>query len=105
MKRITCVCVLLMLAGCDSQSAHFPDGVVGILHVDSGTDYVFRTTPTEIGGACVGWNTVSIQRPGQDSTGKTNLMCWKEENGSLHTATERAESSTVGPMSAITTPY
>lgn len=32
----------------------------------------------------------------------TNLMCWKEFDGKLHTATENAESSTVAPMSAIT---
>jgi hypothetical protein len=104
MNRILFVLMLLALAACDSKSARLPEGVVGILHVDSGTDYVFRSAPTEIGGACAGWNTVSIQPPGQYSTGKTNLMCWKEKNGSLHTATERAESATVAPMSAIMAP-
>lgn len=84
-------------------AAPLPPGVVGITHIDSGTDYVFRTTQSGIGGACQGWNTVSIQAPGEDSTGVTNLMCWQERDGMLHTATVKAESPDAWPMKTITT--
>ncbi|WP_147400382.1 hypothetical protein [Acidovorax cavernicola] len=79
----------------------FPPGVVGVLNIDAGTDYVFLDRPTTIGGACKGWKTISIQRPGSASSDMTNLMCWKESKGLLLTATEAKVSPDVAPMDLI----
>ncbi|KVM84531.1 hypothetical protein WJ60_21165 [Burkholderia ubonensis] len=99
---IACMVIALSLLGCDNHSSSLPEGVVGVVHVDDGTDYVFRSVTTRIAGACKGWSTVSIQRPGHDSTGITDLMCWKEIDGMLHTANEHGEQPKTYPMSSIT---
>lgn len=82
------------------SAAHSSD-IAGVLRIDAGTEYVFRYIPSTIGGTCKGWNTVSIQRPGQPTTAMNNLMCWKERSGNLYTATAKEEGKTVVPMSAI----
>ncbi|WP_295981015.1 hypothetical protein [uncultured Variovorax sp.] len=76
-------------------------GVVGTMRIDAGTDYVFLDRPTTIGGACRGWKAVSIQAPGPAGSGRTNLLCWKESNGQLLTATEARVTAQAVPMSAI----
>ncbi|WP_432727792.1 hypothetical protein [Variovorax sp. W6] len=76
-------------------------GVVGVMRIDAGTDYVFLDRPTTVGGACKGWKAVSIQAPGPAGSGITNLMCWKESNGQLLTATEAKVTPQVAPMSLI----
>lgn len=80
--------------------AHASD-IAGVLRIDAGTEYVFRSIPSTVGGACKGWNTVSIQRPGQPTTAMNNLMCWKERSGNLYTATAKEEGKTVVPMNVI----
>ena len=107
MKFLACMAAMLLTA-CSDTSPSLPDtspslplGVAGIMHVDGGTDYVFSTAPSQIGGACSGWNTVSIQKPGQGSSGMVNLMCWKEEGGLIHTATEARENPGGQLMSVI----
>ena len=97
--------VASLTGACTGETQTFPQGVVGILRVDATTDYVFRSSPSTIGGTCTGWSTISIQKRGQDSTAMNNLMCWKERNGMLYTATVQAEGTTVLPMKTITTPY
>ena len=87
-----------------SSRTHFPPGVTGIQHIDSGTDYVFKDEPTLIGGACTGWKTVSIGPRGHSANAITNLMCWKDVDGMLHVATEKEESTIVQPMTDITRP-
>jgi hypothetical protein len=78
-----------------------PPGVVGVMRIDAGTDYVFLDRPTTVGGACKGWKAVSIQAPGPAGSGITNLMCWKESNGQLLTATEQKVTPQIAPMSLI----
>lgn len=65
----------------------FPPGVVGAMQVDAGTEYVFLDRPSTVGGACRGWKAVSIQQPGRLGSGTLGVMCWKESNGQLLTAT------------------
>jgi hypothetical protein len=54
-----------------------------------------------VGGACKGWKAVSIQPPGRLGAGTTGLMCWKESNGQLLTATAAGVSPQVAPMDLI----
>ena len=98
-------CLVAVLAACGENTQKFPDGVVGILHVDAETDFVFRSATSTVGGRCVGWNTVSVQKRGQDSTAMNHLMCWQERSGMVYTSTAKAEGTTVVPLKAITTPY
>jgi hypothetical protein len=88
----------------NSKSSYFPPGVVGVQNIDSGTDYVFKDEPTTIGGACTGWKKVSVGARGHSADDITNVICWREVDGMLHIASEREESTTVQPMSNVTTP-
>lgn len=65
----------------------FPPGVIGAMQADAGTEYVFLDRPSTVGGACSGWKAVSIQQPGRLGSGTLGVMCWKESNGQLLTAT------------------
>lgn len=78
-----------------------PPGVVGVLRIDAGTDYVFLDRPTTVGGACKGWKAVSIQAPGPAGSGMTHIICWKESNGQLLTATAARVTPEVVPMDLI----
>ncbi|SEK11207.1 hypothetical protein SAMN05216567_11054 [Variovorax sp. OK605] len=79
----------------------FPPGVVGVLPIDAGTEYVFLDRPTTLGGACKGWKAVSIQKPGELGSGMMAIMCWKESNGQLLTATAVKVTPQVAPMDLI----
>ncbi|WP_198084662.1 hypothetical protein [Variovorax sp. E3] len=92
MGRILFLGVVMATAACAAfaqapRSKPFPPGVVGIMRIDAGTDYVFLDRPTTIGGECKGWKAVSIQAPGPAGSGLTQVMCWKESKGLLLTAT------------------
>lgn len=60
----------------------------GFLKIDAGTEYAALETPSSIGGACDGWNTVEIRKPGQTGTGISDLLCWKREGDNI-TLTDR----------------
>lgn len=79
----------------------FPPGVVGAMQVDAGTEYVFLDRPSTVGGACRGWKAVSIQQPGRLGSGTLGVMCWKESNGQLLTATAAKVSPQVASMDLI----
>lgn len=100
MKMLICM-VAVLLTACADRSSSLPPGVAGIMHIDAGTEFVFSTIPSRVGGACKGWNTVSVQKPGQGSTGIVDLMCWREVGGLIHTATEEKENPGAYPMSRI----
>jgi len=96
--------VAMITAACAASAQTrkpLPPGVAGVMRIDAGTDYVFLDRPTTVGGACKGWKAVSIQAPGPAGSGITNLMCWKESNGQLLTATEAKVTPQVAPMSLI----
>lgn len=79
-----------------------PPGVVGVLAVDAATEYVFLDRPTTVGGVCKGWKAVSVQPPGRVSgSGMTGVVCWKESNGRLLTATATQVTSQLAPMALI----
>jgi hypothetical protein len=103
MRRCTICVPALFFTACSPPPQSFPPGVVGILHLDKGTDYVFRGAPSTVGGRCDGWNEVAVQKAGQDSTAITSLMCWKETNGMLRTATARSETPKQFRMKSIIT--
>lgn len=54
-----------------------PAPYTGRLKIDHGTEYVLEESPSTVGGACSGWNTLSLQKPGQPSTGMRELLCWR----------------------------
>ena len=102
--RIFFLGIVMAAAACAAPAQTrkpLPPGVAGVMRIDAGTDYVFLDRPTTVGGACRGWKAVSIQAPGQAGSGRTNLMCWKESNGQLLTATEARVTPQVVPMGAI----
>ncbi|MGJ7528267.1 hypothetical protein [Variovorax sp. GB1P17] len=92
---------IVALSACGETKKPMPPGVEGILPIDASTEYVFLHKPTTVDGACAGWKTISIQKPDQPATGMTNVMCWKEANGQLLTATAAKVSPKVAPMAAI----
>jgi|GEM_PF-2225446 len=87
--------------GAPAQAALSDGGVEGRLSVDSGTEYVFYRRPSSIGGACAGWNEVSVQRAGSAAGGMSNLMCWKIVGGELHTQTQAGGQPVIAPLSSI----
>ncbi|NKI72367.1 hypothetical protein GN109_23355 [Collimonas pratensis] len=103
MKKLILVGVIAVISA-NGAHAQTQKDVVGVLRIDSGTEYVFLSAKTLLGGACTGWNTVSIQKIGQRSPDMTKILCWKERDGYLRVASERGESPKKMPMSEITTP-
>lgn len=69
----------------------------GKFRVDSGTEYVTVDTPSSIGGACEGWNTLSIRKPGEYGTGLTNLLCWKRIGDDIVLTDRTGAQKTSGP--------
>ncbi|WP_124458591.1 hypothetical protein [Variovorax sp. KBW07] len=95
------IITVAVLSACGDTRKPMPPGVEGILPIDASTEYVFLHKPTTVRGACAGWKTISIQKPNQPETGMTNLMCWKESDGQLLTATFEKVSPKVAPMAVI----
>ena len=96
MGRIFFLAMVMATVACTASAQTrkpFPPGVVGVLRIDAGTEYV--------GGACKGWKAVSIQAPGPAGSGLTNIMCWKESNGQLLTATEAKVTPQIASMDLI----
>ena len=86
-KTLTLAAASALLAtGCSPEPASKP--YTGRFKVDSETVYVALDTPSSIGGACSGWNTVEIRKAGQPSGGVANVVCWKR-NGADITLTGR----------------
>lgn len=105
MRRIVFLLGIVTAAAACTAAAQtrkpFPPGVVGVLPIDAGTEYVFLDRPSTVGGACKGWKAVSIQPPGRLGAGTTGVMCWKESNGQLLTATAAKVTPQVAPMDLI----
>ena len=104
MRRIVLLGVVMAAAATTAAAQTrkpLPPGVVGVMPIDAGTEYVFLDRPTTVGGGCKGWKAVSIQPPGRLGAGTTGLMCWKESNGQLLTATAAGVSPQVAPMDLI----
>ena len=95
--------VLATVAGSASGQTRkpFPPGVVGAMQVDARTEYLFLDRPSTVGGACGGWKAVSIQQPGRLGSGTLGVMCWKESNGQLLTATAAKVSPQIASMALI----
>jgi hypothetical protein len=80
------VVLALSCAACSPQQSS--STYTGLLKIDAGTEYAALETPSSIGGACDGWNSVEIRKPGQPDTGMRNILCWKREGDNI-TLTDR----------------
>jgi hypothetical protein len=85
-KLVLPIAFALSCVACSPQQSS--PTYTGLLKVDAGTEYAALETPSSIGGACDGWNTVEIRKPGQPGTGMSNLVCWKREGDNI-TLTDR----------------
>lgn len=80
MKALIAPVVLVFLVGCSQptgSSTSTGKPYTGKLRIDAGTEYVLEESPSTVGGACAGWKTVSLQKPGQPATGMRELLCWR----------------------------
>lgn len=88
---ILAILVVVAAAGCSRSPSTSTTGTAaytGRLRIDAGTEYVALDVPSPIGGACEGWNTVQIRKPGISGSGMTNIICWKR-SGDMITITDR----------------
>lgn len=86
-KIILPIAFALSCAACSQQQSN--PTYTGLLKIDAGTEYAALETPSSIGGACHGWNTLEIRKPNQPGTGMSDLLCWKRESDNI-TLTDRA---------------
>jgi hypothetical protein len=91
MIRTLALPILFTLACTACSPQESTKAYTGILKIDAGTEYAALESPSNIGGACSGWNTVEIRKPGQPGTGMTNIVCWKREGDNI-TLNDRAGS-------------
>lgn len=74
----------------------------GKLRIDSGTEFQLMEYASEIGGECAGWKAVSLQKPGDPSSGMTNLMCWREVGNRVEVNTKTGEGRRSDPKTNFT---
>jgi hypothetical protein len=96
MQKLMFLCAALC-TGCSAQSSSAP--YTGRLRIDSGTEYAALEIPSSIGGACAGWNTVEIRKPGMAGTGMTDLVCWKREGDNITLSDRTGAQRKSGPAS------
>mgnify|MGYP000899726775 CR=1 FL=1 len=90
--------VTALMAACSPEPATKP--YTGRFKVDTGTEYVALDTPSTIGGACAGWATVSIRKPGQSSGGMDNVICWKRDGDTIIITARDGLKQTPAPAAA-----
>lgn len=88
----------LLITACSQEPASKP--YTGRFKVDSGTEYVALDTPSSIGGACSGWGTVSIRKPGQSAGGMDGMICWKRDGDNIVITARDGNRQTPGPAAA-----
>ncbi len=88
----------LLIAACSQEPSAEP--YTGRFKIDAGTEYVALDAPSTIGGACTGWNTVSIRKPGQSVGGMDNVICWKRDGDSITITARDGNRQTPGPAAA-----
>lgn len=81
MVRLSIIPLLLLCTACSPPQSSKP--YTGRLKIDSGTEYAALESPSSIGGACQGWNTLEIRKPNQPGIGIRNLLCWKREGSNI----------------------
>lgn len=97
MKSKTIALLALACVSCSSQ--HSNPAYTGRLKIDSGTEYAALEVPSSIGGACEGWNTVEIRKPGMAGTGISDLVCWKREGDNITLSDRTGTQRKSGPAS------
>jgi hypothetical protein len=90
---------IVVLALCAASCSNSGPTYTGVLRVDDRTEYAALETPSMIGGACTGWNTVEIRkRDGGD--GLANVVCWKREGDQIAITDASGARKESGPASA-----
>lgn len=97
-KVLIAAAALALLTSCSPESASKP--YTGRFKVDSETVYVALDTPSSIGGACAGWNTVEIRKAGQTSGGIANVVCWKRNGADITLTGRDGKQQTSAPAAA-----
>jgi hypothetical protein len=90
-----------MIGGCTRPVAA-PSGVRGVILVDDGTQYVLHEAPSAIGGTCEGWKLLAFEQPGVDGGEMGNLLCWREDAGSIQISNAHVEVAARFPVAAVT---
>ena len=102
MKKLLLGLAVVALSGCAASTPPtLPADIFGVTHVDAGTDYVYSTQLSQIGGACEGWNTLTIARKGDLFEGKQMLMCWKRDGNYLMVNTARGDRQKSGTLDTM----
>jgi len=89
---------ILLATACTQESTS--KTYTGRFKVDAGTEYIALDTPSNIGGSCIGWNTVSIRKPGQNTDGLDNVICWKRDGDQIIITARDGNRQTSGPAAA-----
>lgn len=95
---ITASIAAVLLAACSQEPASKP--YTGRFKVDASTEYAALDVPSSIGGACSGWSTVSIRKPGQSTGGMDNVICWRRDGDNIVITARDGNRQTPGPAAA-----
>lgn len=71
-------------SGAPAQSKPY----TGKLRSDAGTEFELLEATSPVDGACAGWKTVSLQRPGDRASGMRGLMCWRRAGDQIEVNTQ-----------------
>lgn len=64
-----------------------------------GIEYELSYASSTAGGECDGWNTVSVQKPGDPSSGMLDLMCWRQVGDQIEVNTATGQGRRKDPRS------
>src|SRR5690242_18511909 len=93
------IALAALLAGCEPQQ---DKPYTGKLRIDAGTEYQMVDEPSSIGGACSGWNVVSVQKPGDPSSGMRDLLCWKRDGDNITVSDQTGLHQNTSPARLLT---
>ena len=94
-RKAAFVGVVAACSACSPQTS--TPTYTGVLKIDAGTEYAALETPSSIGGACDGWNTVEIRKPGVPGSGMTNIVCWRREGDNITLSDKTGAQRKSGP--------
>ena len=98
MRKACLPLILLTLAACGAAEKPY----TGKLRVDSGTEYVFEEAPSFAGGACEGWQAVSIQKIGSPASGTRDVICWRRDGSDAEITDKLGSKRFKRPLAILT---
>jgi hypothetical protein len=63
---------------------------------------VLHEDASAIGGNCQGWKLLEIEQPGEAGEEMGNLLCWREDAGSIQISNAHVEVAARFPVAAVT---